>query len=595
MTMSYTAWTTNDICLWLDSINLRQYQSDFRRAGIVGAQMNYIDNNFLMTQLRITSTIQQREIKRALEDLTGAPAQSSTLFTGNRRTISDGRSEPLLSISAQALLRDNCRHSGWLRKQGAMRKSWRKRYHVVKNGCLYYFEEDTSAKAKGQFSLYSYEVQRSPEVTKFQWSFKLVHKKDLSKRIWYFAASSEHEMRTWMTKIEEDVADFCCPQVTPRPPSTLDQDNDEDEDAEDEEPCGVYDSPFDDSTPFDAAIGPPPPVAQRGRSCVARAPMKSPTSPSVPLGSPLLTISHSIPEERMQDSRRPVSPLRQDSSRPIPPPIRQDSRRQISPQNLLPIAPTNRGPPPLPPSQNQGKSVKANTTKQANSDSDSDSDSYLELVENETGGVSPKLKKNTSGLGRESTRKGLAGAIRMLPSLPQSEMPLKPGSRGQRKKVIPPQSSPDAVPKPKPIPKPRPVALVKAVPPALPPKQDDEDDVDEEPEDQYINPSDVNIVRDVVDVLPPSVFQSVKREKAEEMLHRRALDGLYLLRDSAHGVAEKVLTTWLSGKIKHYKVVHHDAGYSLQAGANFRSLRELIHFYSKNILPKTTSMLKRPY
>ena len=206
----FNSWTTEeDVCNWLDYVNLGQYQIAFRRAEIEGRHLSYVDNNFLITQLHTTSMIQQQELKRAVESLIGSPAQSSALFTSRRRVVMDGKCEPLLNNSAQALLHDKCRHSGWLKKLGAKVKNWKQRYHVLINGCLYYFKQDTSPRAKGH-------VERATEVRQFPWAYKLVNKEQ-SKRTWFFATSAQQEMETWMQKIAEDIVEFCEPATSKRP------------------------------------------------------------------------------------------------------------------------------------------------------------------------------------------------------------------------------------------------------------------------------------------------------------------------------------------------------------------------------------------
>ncbi|XP_065844420.1 SH3 domain-binding protein 2-like [Oscarella lobularis] len=538
----FNSWTTDDVCNWLNYVNLGQYQIAFRRAEIEGRHLSYVDNNFLITQLHITSMIQQQEIKRAVEGLIGGPAQSSTLITSaRRRVVMDGKCEPLLNISAQALLHDKCRHSGWLKKLGAKVKNWKQRYHVLKNGCMYYFEQDTSQRAKGQFSLYNYRVERATttEVRQFPWAYKLVNKEQ-SKRTWFFAASAQHEMETWMQKITEDIAEFCEPATSKRPPSTFDQSSGSDDND-------VYDIPRDDSSPFDASTGPAPPVLPR-------------------------SVSRRVSRE--------AAPL------PLPPPIEEDVGSPLLAGNVPPSSSwkqstLDRGPPPLPPT--------ASSRLASKPDSDDSADDYLELEDDVRRPPRP-AKKTNSPMKRVPTRKP-AGAVRMFP-----EAVIPPPKQPGPYRSGPSPSSP--VPPPKPIPKPR-VVTSKVSPPALPPKGDEDDDYEDDragsgPEDQYVEPEKaMSPTGTFHDVMPPSAIQSVSREEAERLVQRLGQIGVYLLRDSRNAGSEKVLTVSSDGKPRHFKVTFNEMGYSLQVGVNFRSLRELLHYYRKANLPRTNFKLCR--
>ena len=549
--MSHLHWKTEDVCRWLEAVSLGEHRPVFHRLAVTGADLPNIDTNFMISELRIDSPIQQAELRRALDGLLG-PEAAGTATTMMRRSVParvaseltlGGGAEPLIQISAQSLLDEGCRHSGWLRKRGINIKSWKRRYHVLKQGCIYYFRDELAKSARGQFSLNNYRAELCEGVTSLPWAFQLVNS-DITKRTWYLVASSEHERRTWMEKIEQDIAEFCAPGTVPRPLIHSDVFSDDEGGlTEDQVVNEMYATAFDDSTPFDPSENrEPPPVSSRGKSLDQR-----------------LT-----PEaiDSMKPPRNDLLPLQ---------PIHQTSRPNQ--KQTLRSNHKDRNPPPLP-----GQANEAIYAKPQGEDSGSDSDAYLRLIDDED---EPEAQPIPSQVSQQSdkaptgarTKKGLAGAIKMLPSLPMSAMPLKPAPYRAKAR----DESP-ADPVKKPIPTPR----SKQGPPTLPPKDSGNSDSDEE-SIPSINQN-------------PKTFQHVDRDRADEMLRSRLTDGLYLFRESANAGSEKVLSVWIGDRCRHYKVFYLPmVGYSLIKGAVFPSLWELVEHYKHNLLPKSNYTLRRSF
>ncbi|XP_053407242.1 SH3 domain-binding protein 2-like isoform X2 [Mercenaria mercenaria] len=112
---------------------------------------------------------------------------------------------PIQYIGCQDLLELKCTHCGWLRKRRTLSLfSWPQAYIVLHDGSLYYFKNERSRAAAGKFSLYGYNaVFRASEILPKEapWCFKIVHSHKEFKT-YYFSASSEQEMKVWMSKIK---------------------------------------------------------------------------------------------------------------------------------------------------------------------------------------------------------------------------------------------------------------------------------------------------------------------------------------------------------------------------------------------------------
>lgn len=562
--MSYQQWKTEDVCRWLEAVSLGEHRAAFNREGVTGADLMNLDTNYMISELRIQSPIQHAELRRALDGLVGYQAtptsttmrRSVQVRAASELTLGLG-AEPLIEISAQSLLDDGCRHSGWLRKRGINLKNWKRRYHVLRNGCLYYFKDELAKAAKGQFSLNNYRVELCPGVTRLPWAFQLVNS-DISKRTWFLVASSEHERRTWMEKIEQDIAEFCAPGTAPRPAMQTDCFSDDENDGmtEDQIENEMYATAFNDSTPFDQTDSrPPPPVAGRSKS------LKKSSTPE-----PQPVKLQPDPTPRVAETAAPPS---------IPLPHQSSRQSQRQPHRVNPKE--DRGPPPALPSR--ANEVIYDRAK--GDDSGSDTDDYLQLMED---GHEEKRAPLPSHLRRQPSGKTLVGGIKMLPTLAPSDLPRKPAPyKSKMQDNVPPNSRSPADSRKKPVPVPRSKQTPHG-PPTLPPKDENSDS-----DGEYIAP-------DNQDLLPKAAFRNVDRDGADDLLRARLVNGLYLFRESANAGSEKVLSVWTGDRCRHYKVFYEPTnGYSLIRGVAFPSLRELVEHYRYNLLPKSNYKLSRPF
>lgn len=67
-----------------------------------------------------------------------------------------------MSIPATSIDDPDCH--GFLTKQGNIHKTWRKRYCVLKYGCLFYYEDMTDKVAIGVFKLHRYSVHKTGNI-----------------------------------------------------------------------------------------------------------------------------------------------------------------------------------------------------------------------------------------------------------------------------------------------------------------------------------------------------------------------------------------------------------------------------------------------
>ena len=89
---------------------------------------------------------------------------------------------------------------GWLLKQGGSVRSWKKRWFVLKDRCLYYYAEPTDAKPKGMFLLPSYEMQLAQNELKRDFAFRAYHP---TARTYYFVANNTVVMEKWIRALKE--------------------------------------------------------------------------------------------------------------------------------------------------------------------------------------------------------------------------------------------------------------------------------------------------------------------------------------------------------------------------------------------------------
>jgi len=91
-------------------------------------------------------------------------------------------------------------HSGWLTKQGAIHKTWRKRYFVLNRHLLYYFDGSSARRPKGVIDLTGCEVMRDMTRGK-KHCFQVSHKKNMQQRIFLLHAKEDDDMKQWMRVI----------------------------------------------------------------------------------------------------------------------------------------------------------------------------------------------------------------------------------------------------------------------------------------------------------------------------------------------------------------------------------------------------------
>ena len=168
-TSDYTTWTVEDVSSWLSHINLSSLVPAFERLGINGVQLAQIDDQYIKERLRMSKPSEVLALRGAIASLRDAsppqqpnrrvsaqplqnrpqsvgpgtsrirtnsydktgglpipvvPGPSKTLPSNRRITTPPGeyKAPMLASGSAQALL-DDCRHCGWIIKQGGGYKS----------------------------------------------------------------------------------------------------------------------------------------------------------------------------------------------------------------------------------------------------------------------------------------------------------------------------------------------------------------------------------------------------------------------------------------------------------------------------------------
>lgn len=130
-------------------------------------------------------------------------------FTGGSGNADDEEgaySESIPFIAATDIV--NITKSGFLekkrKKDSVLLKSYQKRYCVLKDNILYYYEKQTDKRQLGAFVLKDYEVRTSPNLSKEP------SKKDLNfdllcpgKRTYQFIASTKEDLLEWKSAIEK--------------------------------------------------------------------------------------------------------------------------------------------------------------------------------------------------------------------------------------------------------------------------------------------------------------------------------------------------------------------------------------------------------
>lgn len=173
LTMStgdYTTWTVEDVSNWLSQINLSSLVPAFERLSINGAQLAQIDDQFIKERLRMSKPSEMMALRGAIFSLretspptqpggvggaprrtsaqpqaghqrpqsiaasssnrvrtnsydktlsiSTAPGPSKTLPTRRLTTPPGGFHQPMLAPGSAQELAEDCRHCGWIIKQG---------------------------------------------------------------------------------------------------------------------------------------------------------------------------------------------------------------------------------------------------------------------------------------------------------------------------------------------------------------------------------------------------------------------------------------------------------------------------------------------
>ena len=101
--------------------------------------------------------------------------------------------------------------TGWLQKQGHVRKSWRRRFFVLESTMLLYYKSPSDLKPQGQVLLGGVTLLLAEASTGRRHCFGIFHP---ARETYFLSASSEAEMLTWVRAIRRDdrvgLLDFEC-------------------------------------------------------------------------------------------------------------------------------------------------------------------------------------------------------------------------------------------------------------------------------------------------------------------------------------------------------------------------------------------------
>jgi hypothetical protein len=549
---SYRQWSVDDVTKWLESIHLHSLIPTFERLNISGSDLPQLDDGFLREKLRITKPAEMIALKGAISNLTDAPAattnrkvsnavggvkplersgsferkktyplsRKTTSFTpttmprnftvaGGEKESIVGTREPQLKKGASApeVLDDRCRYSGWIRKQGGGYKNWRKRYLVLRLGCLYYFANETAKEPKGCFTLAGYhtEICNDPEILKKQkWTLK-VEPVNGALRTYYVSVGAKRELHAWKQAIDEEIA-ACArrPKYNDRVPGggvvvadvgAIEEvgEGSSDEEGDDEEP--IYDQPDEGDEDFNEDGESPiydrpddeeedDPYCEISEEVIPglRPPSPHATLPTTPKGGPLAVKSFKgiddwelAPEHRVLGGGkggRPTVPMRSPVSLGL-------DQKQAPPMMV------GRG----------------------GSHEEMGEETYLPII-----GSGPS--ESSSSITSEKTK---------LYSPPHNPIMERPEL-----------------------------------------DQDYEDDKALDGEDYGGDDSDAYYVvfRKPEELMPPScLFDNLDRAEADRLLRAKGVNGTYLIRAGSRAGSEKVLSVWHEDRCRHYKLFKDEVLY----------------------------------
>jgi len=306
-------WDVDDVSRWLGQIHLSNLIPNFERIGITGSDIPQIDDRYIREHLRVVKPAEIATLKGALSTLVEVSHQSQQLVSpprrksalprqpaemdhqrtgsidkqssrtalvqGERKTPAGlpknytmpasvtgsvggtamAKSPQLINGSAPELLDDHVRYSGWIRKQGGGYKNWKRRYLILRLGCLYYFTNETASHPKGSFTLAGYTVSycTDPKIKeKFKWTLK-ISPTNYSMRTYYISLGAKKEMECWKEAIDAEIESCKIRRVSSSPmggapfeTAIANDDDDDDVDDEDDQMGNIYDDPDDEDHPY---------------------------------------------------------------------------------------------------------------------------------------------------------------------------------------------------------------------------------------------------------------------------------------------------------------------------------------------------------